>query len=317
MNQKRTIGLHIEGVPGTKEVLVAANYGIAAFNIGYSPTIESYARKIAHGDLSWDTSISGKQSFENTFSVDVHKAASVTTPPRYFEALRCCAMLQTVHSGGVSVTTDAGCDNVSCTIEVCERQEGAIPKQLVVTARGCMGDAKVVCDTIGQPVRIDFSFKGVLDGITTRAYADIITPSSFDAFAPDATLAATILLFGTVQYLGKFAINLNNKIELFTDPSKSEGYDCARVVERHPTLEIDPDMLVTDDYNWLTPQKANTTGALSADIGSNLTLSAPAAQPVDTYKPGDREGHITNTIRCELQRSSGNDEFRLLQGSAA
>jgi hypothetical protein len=178
-----------------------------------------------------------------------------------------------------------------------------------------MGDFKIVQDSIGVPARIEFTFKGVLDSITTRAYASILTPASFDTYAPDATLSATISLYGTTQYLGKFSINKNNKIELFTDPAKSEGYDYARVSETHPTLELDPDMLVTDDFDWLSRQTSNTTGVFSVQIGSNLTLYAPVAQVVQSVSPGAREGHVVNNVKCELQRSSGNDEFKILQGA--
>lgn len=259
--------------------------------------------------------MSGRRAIEITFSVDMNNAASATGAPRYFEALRACGMAQTAAASGVYVVTDATQDNVTCTIEVVEREEGSSPKQLVIAARGCMGNAQVIQDQIGQPCRIDFTFRGVLDSITTRAFGSIITPSSFDATAPGATLAATILLFGTVQYLGRFAINLNNRIEVGTDPSQTQGYDYARLAERHPTIELDPDMLVTDNYNWFTQQTTNTTGALSATIGSTITLIAPAVQMIDTYKPGDREGHVTNQLRGELQRSSGNDEFKILQGA--
>ena len=315
MRDKRTMGFKIEGTPYTKETLVAADYGHAAYKIEYTKDIESYARKIARGDMSWDTAISGRQKISVKFSVDVYSGGTVTTPPRYFEMLRCCKMRQSAHGAtGISIATHGDENRVPATIEIVEPQEGTTPKQLVIAASGCMGNANLVLDNVGLPMRIDFEFQGVLDSISTRAYASIITPSSFDTNIPTAVLSVTVSLFATTQYLGGFNVNLNNTVEVYSDPAKSQGFEGARVVASHPTMAIDPDMLVTDDVNWLTRQTGNTTGAVSVGIGSNLVMSAPAAQVVES-NPGEREGHSTDALNLELQRSSGNDELELLQGS--
>jgi hypothetical protein len=54
-------------------------------------------------------------------------------------------------------------------------------------------------------------------------------------------------------------------------------------------------------------------GAFAAALAG---AAAPAAQIVQSYKPGDREGHVVNNMRFELKgTSSGNNEFSLLQGA--
>ena len=250
-----------------------------------------------------------------TCSVDIHKGAADQTPPQYFQMLRACALKQTIHgSTGVSLVTDARYDNVPATIEVVERDEGASPVQVVVKAHGCMGNPKLVLDTVGNPVRIDFEFKGVYNGVSARAFGSIIEPTGFDTALPDAVLSATISLMSETQKLDKLTIDLGNVVEIFTDPSKAEGLEGARVVDRNPTMEIDPDLLPIGTKDYLTLHLANTTGAFSRQM-ADFTISAPAAQLIATYKPGEREGHVVNNITCELKRSVGNDELEILQGS--
>ena len=316
IEQKRTLGFKIEGTPYTAESLAVGDYDYQAYDINYGPEVEMYARKLARGEFARDKSVAGRRKVTMSWKVDIHSGAAAATPPQYFQMLRCCGLKQNTYGAtGVALITDSLYNRVPATIEVVEMQEGTTPKQLVIKAHGAMGNARIICDQIGQPVRIEFEFTGVLTSITTRAFASIITPTAFDSGQPSGVLAATINLFATTQFLSKWTIDLGNTVELFTDPSKSQGFEGARVVDRAPTLELDPDMLSTDDIDLYSNQITNTTGALSLNFGENITASAPACQIVDSYKPASREGHVTNSLRLELKRSSGNDEFELLQGS--
>jgi hypothetical protein len=320
MSVKTTMGLKLENVPGTVETLTAADYGYRWYDISVTPEIAEYARKIARGDMSWDPNIAGKEKVTFRMSVDVHPGGDgsvAVCPPRYFTALRCTKMKQTTHGAtGVSLATHADEDRTTCTIEWAAKQEGASPKQLIIRGRGCAGKKRIIQSEVGRPAKVEFEFLGVLDWIGTRANASILTPASYDTAQSDATRGATINLFGTVQLFEEFTVDDNNVLELFTDPAKSEGYDACRVADGHPTIEIDPDLLVTDDVDWHSRVTSNTTGAFSGVMGKNMTLSAPAAQRVgNPANPGERQGHLTDQIRLECQRSSGNDELELLQGS--
>jgi len=315
ITNKRTLGFKLESTPYTAETLAASDYDISARDISYSPEIESYARKLAHGDYSMSTSISGRRKIEITYFIDFHPGNTAATAPQFFDALRACCMELGSSATGKWLLTAADQDRNPATIEVVERQEGTSPKQLVIKARGAMGTARIVSEQIGQPLKVEFTFTGVLDSITTREFSSILIPTAFDTKLPPAVLCATITLFGNTQQISRFAIDLGNEVELFTDPSICAGYEGARVIGRNPTLELDPDMLVTDDEDILTNQINNTTGQLSITIGENIHISAPAVQYTQTYTPGDREGHVTNDVRLELKRNNGDDELEILQGS--
>lgn len=229
--------------------------------------------------------------------------------------LRACAMSHNSNATGTWLITDSREDRNPATIEIVEREEGTTPRQKVVKLYGCMGNAKLELDSIGNPVKVNFEFKGAIGSIGTRAYASIITPSSFDTTIPAAVLSATINLYSTIMYLNKMTIDLGNVLEPFTDPTNTGGIDGYHVVDRNPSMEMDPDMRIPADLDLHANQTAETTGALSISIGSKFTLSAPIAQLVQTDNPTAREGHVADQIRLEFKRSSGNDEFEILHGS--
>lgn len=314
---KDTLGLKLEATSGVAATLAAADYGIGAKNINYSPTIGHYMRALATGDYSKFTSVAGKQSAEISFEVDLTPggaAGTYATPPRWFTAMRCCCMNQALYTAGARVITDATQDQNTCTIELCKRQEGTSPTQLVVVLAGCAGDWEIDCANAGEPAKVKFTFNGYISSVGTRAFGAMLTPSSFDAQQPPAVLSATIQLFGTTQYISKFNVKANNKIEGFTNPEKGSGYDYFRVVDREPSVEMDPDQLVTSDIDLYVKEKNDTTGVLSITVGSGLLLYAPVAQ-IEDAKPVEREGHHAQTIKLGLKRSSGNDEFKILQGA--
>lgn len=319
MDVKKTMGFKIETTPYTAETLTSAEYNQRIYDIKVTPDIESYARKLARGDYSRDTSVAGRRKCVVTCTVDLYPGATASTAPQYFAMIRACGYKQLAHgSTGISLTPNADYNRVPGTIEVAIPEEGATPRQAVIKMHGAMGKLKIESSQIGQPLKLLFEFTGVLTSITTRAFASIITPTAFDTAACPAVLAATFSLFGTWQFPSKFSIDGNEDVKLFDDISKAQGYEGSRVVDRNMTMECDPDMVVTDDKDYYTDQINNTTGALSVTIGGSpkIVLSAPAVQIAGGNVPEPREGHVANPLKLELKRgTSGNDEFEILQGS--
>jgi len=313
---KRTLGMKIESTPYTAETLAATDYNIEAFNIEYTPEIAVLERKIARGDLSRDVSITGKRQVTITFSIHAYTSSTLNSPPNYFKCLQACGMFQTIHgSTGVSLVPHASYTNVPATIEVVEKDEGTSPSQVVIKAHGCMGNVKIPLGNVGEPLRYDFEYKGVLTSITDRAYGSILTPTGMTSQQPEAVLACGITLFGEGQQLNTITIDLGNVVENYTDPTKDQGYEGARVVDRNPNIALDPDLELIATQGDYARWTGNTTGIFSMQIGDNMAISAPAAQLTNAYQPGEREGHVVNNKTLELKRSSGNDELKILQGS--
>jgi len=312
---KRSIGFKIEETPYAAETLAATDYNVSAYSVEYEIDIPVKGRDLARANYSRDVGTAGKRAATVRFSVDVMWSGTAATAPNYFKCLRACGLKQTTWGAtGVSLVTDSDYSNVPATIEIVERDEGASPLQLVFSVAGCMGNSKIVLGNIGEPARFDFEFKGFLNSITDRVFANQIVPTGFNTTLPDAVLGATTTVFSESLRYNQFTIDLGNDVQLWSDPSKSHGYSGARIADRNPTLEIDPDMALLATNAMYTRHINNTTGSFSWNIG-RITVSAPVAQIEQSFKPGDREGHVVNNLRFGLKRSLGNDELEILQGS--
>jgi hypothetical protein len=321
MTVKRTIGVKLESTANqytNNETLAAENYCFPVYDIEYSPAIEDYVRKVAYGDASKSVGVPGKRTGTVSFTCDLQPHTVVSQAPMVFTLLRACGFAQTTYGAtGVGLKCSSAADRVPCTIECVERQEGATPDQLVVRFFGCMGDVDISNESTGQPVKCKFTFTGAFAGVSTRTYASAITPASFDTASVPAVLAATIWYAGTTQFCSKFSIKTNNQVELFDDGSFAQGVSGARIADRDPMIELDPDMFVTSDKDWYTDHVNATTGALAITVGPSLHINAPKGQIVQSYTPADRQGHVSNNMRIRCTRNSGNDELEILQGATS
>jgi len=312
---RRTIGCKVEGTPYTKETLAATDYNVSAYNINYSPEIAMYARKIARGGFGAESSIAGKRSITISFSVDIQEGATPSTAPTYFKCLQGCGMKQTAYSTtGIGLSLDSDYSNVPMTFEIVEKDEGTTPNQVVVTATGCMGNARIIVNSIGEPCKIEFEFKGMLDSIAQRLFASIMTPTGFMANEPDAVMSVTITAFGDVQTLNKVTIDLSNDVQLFTDPTKTGGFSGAHIVNREsPKIDIDPDLVSPSTQAFYTRWTSETIGALLMTLGSNSRVTSSHLQVNKAYAPGEREGHVVQNLSFICTR----DDFEFLQGAKA
>lgn len=320
MENKASLGFKIETTPYTAETLATANYNQRAYNVKISPDVETYGRKLVRGNFSRDTSIAGRRKATVSFDIDLYPGTTAATAPAWGIVLQACGWKQTAFTTtGISWTPHADYNRVPATIEYVIPEEGTTPNQIVFKVSGAMGKVTFAAEQIGQPLKMSFEFTGVLDSVSTRTFANLIPVTVFDSSLPPALLAATFSFFATIQYPSKFSIDGGETVELFSALNRAQGYEGARVVDRNMSGDADPDMVTTTDLDLFTPMINNTTGALSVTIGGapQLVLSAPAAQIVKAYDPQPSEGHIRNAIKIEYKRSSGNDEFEVLQGAKA
>lgn len=306
--RQRTIGFKLESTPYTAETLGGGDYDFRARDIECGPEIEEYKRLYATGDYGAFNSIMGKRKGTVSFAVDMAPSGTNTTPPEWGKILKACAVSETIGGSNVTYKGDAQENNTPATIEIVDRDEGSSPTQVVTKLAGCMGNGRIIMDSLGQPVRLEVEFQGRLVSITDRESGSLITPSGFDNTLPDAVLSSTLTLFGEAQPLDKVTLDFGNDIQMALDPSSSDGYKGAYVVNRLPTLQIDPHLDTIANRGNYARWTGNTTGAFSMSVGSNVVISAPCAQIIKGYDGADRDGFTVNTIDCILTRTSDTDE---------
>lgn len=312
LESRRIIGFKIEGTPYTAETLTSSDFDVPAYNIQYTPDIAMKARKIARGNFQREVAVAGKRKFSCSFDIDAQYGASAATPPTYWKCERACGQLQTTYTTvGVGLACNSDYSNVPATIWILEKEEGTSPDYLLIRAKGCMGNRKIVIDTVGAPAKHSYEFQGALVSIERVANASAPIPTGFNTTIPDAVMGVTISIYGEVQTIDKLTIDLGNTVEVYTDPSPDGGISGAHVVDRNPKVELDPDLLNTDERAFWTRWTGETAGALVVQIGNSQQILSSAIQLEKAYQPGSREGHVVNNLTLMVL----NDDLETLQGS--
>jgi PKD repeat protein len=299
---KEIFGFKLEGTPYTPETLTNSDYRYPVYDVKVAPDIEMYTAQSSFGNYSKVPSIAGKRSCAINFSVDLYTMTDLATAPAYFTLLQACGWKQTTHAiVGVSVKPNQLYNSTPATIEVVYEDDGDEPTQTVYKISGAMGNTKIIGE-VGKPLRIEFSFIGSLEGITTRAFADRIVPVAFDDAVPLPYMEAIVRLYGNETNIEGIEINGNEVINLFSNINTKHGYSGAHVID-HYTLGT---LTTNGDSAYVCEIENNIEnsiiGALFIKYG-DLTISSECVQII---KLGDD--------LSKLQILFLNNDVNILQG---
>jgi len=321
LTNKTVVYGKLESTPYTGETLADADFDVRVSDVSYSFDVQEYRRKIADGTLDFSASVKGKQSATVSFKVDLAPGAAADDEPEWSKMLEACGFKKTAYgSTGIGWVPHADNTHTPVTIEVQEIEEGASPDALRVRLVGAMGNVTFTIGQVGEPTQMNFEFTGMLDVIDDRTSAQRIDPTAFNTVCPPPILSATITVNSIAQELDTFEFNMNNDVQMWTDPSKAEGIKGAYVAGREPQMTLDPMMtlLATEDWYAELIGDCTTRRAVSVSYSSSplITLSAPKAHLI-AVAPGERNGARTAEKTFLLTKDSGNDVFEVLQGAKA
>lgn len=178
---------------------------------------------------------------------------------------------------------------------------------------GAMGTA-VIRFTAGQPVRVEFTFRGVWQAPTTEG---IISPT-YGAVLPPRFGGSTISIGAwTSPVLAELSIDLGNNVILRPDAATAAGYLSALITGRRMIGTVNPEttpLATADPYaDWLSSAEAALSLTIGVgDDGNSCTIAAPQLQWTDP-KETDREGIAADELAFQLNRSAdlGDDELSL------
>lgn len=313
LTKKTTLLFKKESTPDTFEQ-PAVTDAFPCENIEFDPQVPVQELKLARGDFSRDPSVPGSRSANLKFDAVVHYSGTAATAPTWFTLLEGCGLKLNTHTTtGVSLINDTLVARAPVSFQFQMMDEGATPSVYTVKLRGCMGDCKITGSKVGEYIKASFEFKCIIYSVTDVAFGSYLAPS-FATYSPDVMLSMGVTLNGVGQCINQFTFALNNVVELFSCAAQSEGFSGAHIVDRNPTIEIDPDLksLATeDDWTHLT---GATQMAFLAQISGPIVFSAPKAQLIE-YKFGEREGHYTSQKKLQCNRENGNDGFEIIHGS--
>lgn len=249
------VGFKTEDPPYTDINLATEDYH---YNINQDLDLDiniaTINNRVNHGDYSRNQNISGQRKAIVNFSADMHTL--VGENPNYFDLLGACGI------------TGNNCNRQPATIECAYFQEGSDRYQIVYKIHGSMGTVKIT-GIVGKPCKMEFSFLGGLQSITTKTGSSIIVPADLDDAVPESLLSANALINDEDIYITNFEIMCGNIVNLFSNISTASGYDGSRVVDRiavgnvtvSPTVDN-----VEKIYNHIKNNEENTFLLTNGDL---------------------------------------------------
>ena len=285
--------------------------GILVYEPKFKENFEELKRDPTLSSLGNLASVDGIRTGELTFVVKVRGSASAGVAPEIGDLLEACGMAETVSAGSSVVYSPATTNHKSVTLYLYQLNNSgsAVLKKLT----GARGTAKITAEA-GKLATIEFTMTGQYHDPSDVADPGAVT---YDDVTPQKVASQTLLLNNDTDLEVQSAVlDLGNKISIGESVSGTHGVHDIQIVDREPTIEMNPEMVNVADYDfrgdWLTNPRA-----FSVDIGSGVgkvTITAPKLNIVD-ISPGDKEGRTVEEIKAQLAITSGDDEFGIKFGA--
>lgn len=307
LKRRMTLATKVEAVEGTAETLAAADANLLAYDVDFTPNVNTAGRKPIAQDLSAYSAIPGARSMRATFKAELKGSGSAGTAPAIGKLLRGCGFGETV-TGGVSVVYQRALGLPSITLGLY-----AIPasgnnlRKLIHGARGTFK----LNPKVGDPPMIEFDFLGCYSAV-----ADIagLTPSGIETTKPVAFLNTAFTMQTFAHKISQFMIDGGNALALRGDIAAASGYKSCLIVDSEGIFSFDPEteLVATHDYHgiMLAGTEASMTVTIGATAGNICTITAPKCQ-YTKVGPVDREGISAFSVEGKFNRNAGNDELVL------
>jgi hypothetical protein len=296
LRRRTLIGALETGARGTKVVLTNSDFDVLVREPKVNREIAEYMRKLTTGQSGSLASVMGKRKANFSFSFDMNTSGTNSTAPKYAKFLKACGLKETVSAGvNVQWVPDNSADLATMTLCQQDMQMGS-DVAVQVWARGCMGNAKITMDEVGNPLRAVCEFQGVLDCMLDDATP--LTPGTFDAAVPDAVLTATATLGGVAMCFDTCELDFGNDVQMQVCPAQAEGLFAAYIADRNPQFSFNPQADLVANYDLLTKWKAGTLQALDLST-THFSIAAPNAQIISAAD-GERAGAVTWEMVAKL-----------------
>ena len=308
--RRKVLAGKIEAVEGTAETLLAADAGIIALDVKWTPDIKMIQRNAALPSLSKIKQIPGLALAHVSFKTELMGcaeafAAGVLPPIDPF--LRCCGFAATlvVTPGSETVPYKPASTGVpSMTIGV--YTDGTLKK-----LTGARGAVKFSTEVGGQ-IFAEFDFMGAYNAVTDVA---ILAPT-FPTLMPPLSTTALFTINDYTPVLRSFSVDMGNTLAPREDMNAVSGYKSFGITDRNPTGQFDPEMVLVATHDWYGIWKAGTSGALNlGPIGATqynkVQITAPTVVPTKVSE-SDREGLEIADTAFQLAIGTGDDEVVII-----
>jgi len=306
LRRKKILAVKSETTVGTAETLAAANGAMNVFDAELQ-TEQEYIERMGQGSLSPIAGSIGMKVGIATFSIELIGGSSV--PYCWTHLFPACGLPWTALVAAPVSLPPAAAGATAKTVTIGLYEDG-LYKQIY----GAMGTF-VLRATAGQPVMLDFTFRGAW---TTPSAVAAIAPT-YPTTAPLRMVSAGFTMTGSVgawaPLINELTIDLGNELTPREDVNSAGGVHSFCIGGRRITGTIDPESVLPATAAIFADcesryQHSNVVLLDLGGAGNGMKIEAPALQ-ITTINTGDRDGKQIDTIDFQLNRlaSAGDDEI--------
>lgn len=302
LSRLSVLAVKVETTPGTAESLTAAeaayNFMDAEMNADITVStrpIQSSFRKLP--------GVPGSRAAEATFSLELIGDGAGTYPAWATTLLAGCGIAESPTDTATPLSEAPGTNVKTLTLGLYENGRRKLMS-------GAVGNVQFVI-TPGEPVMMNFTFRGVWQGVSDTAILAPTYPTLTPIRASNTGGGFTIN--SVAQTFASATFDVGNQITLRPSTATTTGFAHGVITDRTPTWSIDPEakLVATQDVfgDWV----AGTTRALSfalIDAQDTVRFLAPAVQK-QTVSNADREGLRVDTQTLLCCRDGANAEFTI------
>lgn len=299
---RKVVFCKIEGVYGTDPVPVAATDALLAHNFSATPIELLYQeRNPALPFFGNQGQIRAGDFMKMEYDIEIAGAGGVATVPGYGQALKGCALSETI-TPITGPVTYAPISSGEQSVTHYFYWDGLLHKML-----GARGTPSLKFSKGGVPM-IRLAWTGLYGGITDIAMPVPVLTAFQKPLAVNKA-NTTFSLHGYAAPLAELSIDYGNVLTYVNLPNQEEVRFTDRKVRGSVTIDLPS--IATKDY--FTIIRAATTGALAlvhgTAAGQKVLIDAPAVQLTSPrYSEGD--GVAMLQMSLEIQpTAAGNDEI--------
>jgi len=256
------------------------------------------------GSIAKKQSVYGGSLYTVSFDVEIKGSGSAGVAPECGQALRACAMGETIVASTSVAYSPVSTAIESATIEYYE--DGSLIK-----LTGCRGTVSGALETGGFG-KLSFTFTGHLLSKTDSA----LPSPSYDSTLPAPLISVPFTIGGYAAIINNLSFDLGNELTTPASISSADGYSDVIITGRDVNGSFDPEATLVAVQDFLGDLQSSSTKALACGVigttaGNRYRIDMPSVSYRE-LSPGDRDSLRTYEIGYGASEATTDDEITIL-----
>ena len=289
LTRQRVAAMKLESVPGTAEVLAAADAVANVFDMKLEPMITTVEREGQYS-LSPLAPVPGATAGKATFKTELTTATTFMT-----SLLNSCGLATSTPFIPVSA------DFTPATV-------GSFIAGRYFQIHSAMGKFTMTAEA-GKPALLDVEYNGIWDAPTAVA---LLGSVAYPLTIPPRVASCTFTLGGTTFLVPKIELVVDNTLTMREDVTNASGYAGCCISARKISVKVSPEAMALGTKDWFAAHMASTQVAMNLIIGT-CTIACPKLALLNPPGYEDSNGIYRDALEFVSVRSAaaGDDELSI------